>query len=378
MRLVLAVLAATAVLIGGAPRILLAAGTLPDALRPFTWSDPLFTYLRGLTGHRLPYLETPYEYPPLLGMLAGLLSSLAPDAVWYVGLWTIVLALCAAATAYLIAPFASAKRVAGAWALAPQLVVLGTLNFDLVAVVFLIAAVVSTRTGPSLTASGLLGLGTAAKLFPAAALPAAVVHVRGRGTAVAIFFAVVAALTIPTLLAPSSAVAGVVYYASLGSNLDSLWGMLARVLAALGLPAADGIVLVVTLVGLVITYAVALRYARAEPATAFGLAVLAVMLFARRYSPQYSLWILPTLALAPIPGRTVALLAIADTLVFLTVSPLTLVPRSAAGVADIALLGALAAGVVLRQTALVMIWRSLTRSAKGEGRSPDHATTAAG
>jgi glycosyl transferase family 87 len=367
MRLALALLAATAVLIGGLPRVLLAAGTLPEVLRPFTWSDPLFTYARGLSGHRLPYFDGLYEYPPVLGFGAGILSWLAPNAIWYVAAWTIVLAICAAATAYLLTASASMRRVAGVWALAPQLVLLGSLNFDLVAVVFLVAAIVCLRNGRSLTATWLLGLGTAAKLFPAAALPAVLARAPRRAILAATFVAIVAALTLPTLFGASSAISGVVYYASLGSNIDSAWGMLARLLAAIGLPSADGIVLIVTLAGLLGTFAFALRYARSEPAIAFGLAVLAVMLWARRYSPQYSLWILPTLVLTPVPGRTIALLAIADTLVFLTVFPLTLVLRSGAALTDIALLGALAAGVVLRHTALVLIWRALIRARDARG-----------
>lgn len=369
MRITLALLAATAVLIGGLPRVLLAAGTLPDVLRPFTWSDPLFTYVRGLEGHRLPYFDALFEYPPVLGFGTGLFSLLAPNAVWYVAVWTIVLALCAGATAYLLTPFASARRVAWTWAIAPQLVLLGSLNFDLVAVVFLVAAIVCQRTGRSLRAVLFLALGTATKLFPAAALPAALARLSRRHVAVALFVAIVAGLTLPTLFAPWSAITGVVYYASLGSNLDSPWGMLARVLSAFGLPAADAIVLVITLAGLVFSYAIALRYARSAPAVAYGLAVLAVMLWARRYSPQYSLWILPTLVLAPVAGRTVALLAVADTLVFLTVSPLTLVTRTGAEPMDIALLGALAAAVVLRHGALIMVWRSLIRAATGESTS---------
>jgi glycosyl transferase family 87 len=366
MRLALASLAAAAVLIGGLPRVLLAAGMLPEILRAFTWSDPLFTYLRGLSGHRLPYFDGLYEYPPVLGFAAGVFSWLAPNAAWYVVAWTIVLALCAAATAHLLAPSASVRRVVAVWALAPQLVLLGSLNFDLVAVVFLVGAIVCARTGRSLTATVLLGFGGAAKLFPAAALPAAVTRVRKRGIAVALFGAVVVGLTIPTMFAASSAISGVVYYAGLGTNLDSPWGILARVLAAMGIavPAADGIVLVITLAGLVVTYALALRYARAEPAVACGLAILAVMLWTRRYSPQYSLWILPTLVLTPVPGRTIALLAIADTVVFLAISPLTLVSRGSPTALDIALLGALTAAVVLRHAALVMIWGSLIRSAK--------------
>src|ERR1700694_4180676 len=92
MRLTLAFIAATAVLVGGLPRILLAAGTLPEVLRPFTWSDPLFTYMRGLSGHRLPYFDGAYEYPPVLGFGAGVFSWLAPNATWYVAAWPVVLA----------------------------------------------------------------------------------------------------------------------------------------------------------------------------------------------------------------------------------------------------------------------------------------------
>ena len=98
--------AAAVVALSALPRILLAAGALPDPLRPFVWSDPLFTYVRGLSGHRLPYLDTPFEYPPVVGAISGLFSVIADHAALYVALWSALLAAAAGVTAWILVPAA--------------------------------------------------------------------------------------------------------------------------------------------------------------------------------------------------------------------------------------------------------------------------------
>src|SRR5437868_4171918 len=83
-------------------------------------------------------------------------------------------AAAAAAIALLPVGPAGPRRTRTFFAFAPQLALLGSLNFDLVAVAFLTAAVVAARTHDDDRASLALGLGTTSKLFPLAAAPIAV------------------------------------------------------------------------------------------------------------------------------------------------------------------------------------------------------------
>jgi len=151
------VLAAVAVaLLSAAPRVLLASGTLPELLRPFIWSDALLTYERGLSGHRLPYRDSPFEYPPLVGAFSGLLSLASSDATLYVLLWGLVVAAFAGAGAAVLARAAGPRRTLAYWSLAPQLLLLGGVNFDVLATALLVVAAVAQRSGRELAA--MLGL----------------------------------------------------------------------------------------------------------------------------------------------------------------------------------------------------------------------------
>ncbi len=359
--------AALVLLLGAAPRIALAAGALPDPLRAFTWSDALFTYLRGLSGQRLPYRDTPFEYPPLIGAVSALFSSLTDDPVVYVTLWALVLAAAAAVCGMLLARAAGARRALLCWALAPQLLLLGSLNFDVLPATLVAAAAVAQRQGREVSSAVALAAGTAAKLFPAASVPIAFLRARDPRRFVLVTAAVLALAYVPTALQPYSSAGGVAFYlAGIDANVDSVWGILERLLAAFGMPSPKVFVVVLTLAGLGATYVVLVlpRAARAaDPAAAFGLATVALLFWSRLYSPQYSLWLLPFFALLAIDARRYALLAAADVGVFLTIYPLTLVRRTADDAVGVLLLGALASFVVLRHVALISVWRALMRGA---------------
>ena len=105
--------AAVVTLIGGLPRLLLAAGMLPDPLRPFVWSDGLLVYERGLSGHRLPYADSPFEYPPLIGAISGLFSLLSPGPAVFVALWIAMLAIAAGSVAAMLGPLAKGRMLVG-------------------------------------------------------------------------------------------------------------------------------------------------------------------------------------------------------------------------------------------------------------------------
>lgn len=366
-RVVAAGFAATLVTaMGGIPRIMLASGTLPDALRPFVWSDALFVYERGLSGHRLPYIDTPFEYPPLIGALSALFSLISPGPATFVTAWVIVVALAAGGCAALLAASVGADRAWRYWVLAPQLLLLGTVNFDLLPAALLTLAAITQRSRLALVAMLALALGTLAKLFPAASVPLAAARAR-RPAPIAAFVAVLALFYLPTALQPFSSASGVGFYAvGIRANIDSIWGLAERVLGGLGVQNTGVLVLAVTLMGLAATYlAVVLpRGSRAlDPAVGFCLATIALLFWSRLYSPQYSLWLLPFFALLVVPVRVFALLVLADIGVFFTIYPLTLVERPPDDVVASALVAAMAAFVVLRHLALWGLWRAALRGA---------------
>lgn len=354
------------VLVGALPRILVAGDALPSWLRPFIWSDVLLTWARGLSGGRLPYWNSYFEYPPLVGYLSGLLSWAAPTAFAYVAMWAVVQAAAAAMVAVVLLRAGAGARVVWAWALAPQLVLLAPMNFDVLAILALVAAVLWARANAPARAAAALAVGTVAKIFPAAALP--IVLLRGARprrmlASIGTFVLLVAACYAPAAGAPYSSLESLGRYSvGIAANFDSLWGFVASALDAAGLPAST-IVLAVTTLGLVSTYvAFVLPMSRSrDPAVPIALAVLTVLLWSRLYSPQFSLWALPLFALLAIPRSVFVLLTVADIAVFLTVYPLTLVDRPANDPAASLLLALLGAAVIARHAALALAWLSVRR-----------------
>lgn len=361
--------AAAMVLVGAIPRILLAADALPSPFRAFVWSDVLHTWERGLSGGRLPYWDAFFEYPPLTGYVAAAISRSTSSALAYVSAWTLVQAGAAAAIAWLIAREVGPERALRRWSLAPQLLLLGSLNFELLAVLPLVLAIVWVRRGHALRGAAALAIGTAAKLFPAVALPVILARDLGRGLALPALTAAVFAIALllfylPAFAAPFSPLGGIARYAvEIAPNFDSVWGLLQSVLDGVGIPAAATIILLVSTAGLAATYLlVVLPRARAsDPAIPIALSILALLLWTRRYSPQFSLWALPLLSLLPLSTRTFGVLALADVLVFLTVYPLTLIPWPADDPSALLLLVLLGIAVVARHAALLFASRELVR-----------------
>lgn len=360
--------AAAIVLVGAVPRLLVAGDALPEWLRPFIWSDVLLTWARGLSGGRLPYWDSYFEYPPLIGYLSALFSLAAPTGFAYVALWAVVQAAAAALTAVVLLAEGAGRRAVRAWVLAPELALLAPINFDVLPILALVLAVRWARASTSFRAVAAVALGTVAKLFPAAALPIVLLRsgwdARAVVLRIALFAAVVAVAYAPAAAAPFSSLESIGRYSvGIGTNFDSIWGIVAGLLEVFG---ADptGLILVISTVGLVVTYvAFVLPHARTarDPAAPIALAVFSVLLWSRLYSPQFSLWALPFFALLPLPGRALGLLMIADVAVFGSVYPLTLLPWTADDPVSALLFGVLAAGVVLRHVALAIAWLAARR-----------------
>ena len=368
MRLAVALVAAAVTAAGAIPRILLAAGMLPEALRPFVWSDVLLVYVRGLSAHQLPYVDTPFEYPPLVALASGIFSVASDSPIVFVALWSVLQALLAATTAWTLAGAASTRATAWRFALTPQLLLLGAANFDLLAVAFLSAALVAARARREAGAASFLALGTLSKLFPIVAAPILLARAARPARVALVGAGILAAGYVAAALAGRTGATAPLYYLiGIDAHVDSPWGLLTRALDAAGVAESQAIVVAVTLVGLAATYLFAvLPLARAaDPAVPFGLAIVTTLIWSRLYSPQYSLWLLPLFVLLPLSGRLFALLTAGDVIVFATVYPLTLVRWAPDDVRAAALFAALVAGVVLRVVALAGIWRALRRPRPG-------------
>ncbi|MGH2378657.1 MAG: glycosyltransferase 87 family protein [Candidatus Limnocylindria bacterium] len=365
MTWVAAGVAAATVLVSAAPRLALAAGVLPAQARPFIWSDVLFTYVERLGGGRLPYWDAFFDYPPGIGYPAAAFVLLAGGPLAYTALWTLVTAASAAAVGFMLARAAGTPAALLYWSLSPQLLLLGAVNFDVLLIALLVGAVLLARSSRTHLTSVALALGAVTKVFPAAVLPLELVRVwRAQGRAAAILSAALFAATAlivlgPSLVAPFPSTLSVLNAAG-RTNFDSVWGIALAGLDGIGVPQAATIVAAVSFTGLTVTYlrgVVPAARRAPDPAVGALLAIVAVLLWSRLYSPQFSLWVLPLFALAGVGVRRYALLSVADVIVFVTAFPLTLVAWGSDDLAPLLLLGGLAAGVVLRHAALILVWR---------------------
>lgn len=374
MRRELAVAAAAALVVGLSvtPRVLGAVGLLPHGLLELGWSDVLATWNDSrLPGHRLPYRDVPFAYPPVVGYIAGLVSLAADGFATYAILWGLVIAAAAGAGGYVFARHAGPRRALVYWACAPQLLLLSGINFDVLAAVLLGLAAIAARSGRDGRAGILLAIATATKLFPAVSAPVHVWRLFSTGSrrraivAGGAFVGLLAVLYLPASLAPFPTLGFVGAYAiGIGANIDSPWVIVERGIAATGI---DGhlAVLALTYAGFAITYLVLVlpraRVAR-DPAAGFALATVTLLLWSRLYSPQYSIWLLPFFVLLPLRARSFVLLTIADVGVFFTIYPLTLVLEGSDPLRAV-FFAALFAAVALRVVALIVIWRDIARVA---------------
>lgn len=370
-----ALVAALSVLVSVTPRVLALSGV---ALEPFTgtygYSDvALLMVFYPFADLHWPYREFPFEYHPLIGWGTALASYVVNDLRVLEILWGVVVAAAAAAAAYLLVREVPRRRVLAFWSLSPQLLVYSGMNFDVLPTLGLIAASVATMRGRAILAGAAVGVGTTAKLFPIAALPLLALSLiarRRRYAALGAVFAglaVLAALDGPAILAQYSLLEyGHHPYHLPSWNLDSIWLPFAVYASvALDADAIDRLVAAVSVIGLGVSYLwwcarPALR--GEEPVPLFWRAVVLTLLWSRLYSAQYSLWVLPALALfAPRPG-ILALLTAGDLLTYGSI-------LYAAGGSYANLLGpssdrvavGLLLGVLLRHAALLLLLRALLR-----------------
>jgi uncharacterized membrane protein len=134
-------------------------------------------YAEGLSDGKMPYRDHPVEYPVLTGAFMGLIGlpvhAIGADrpgfnqGEWFYNANVVVLgALAIASVAVLVSLRRRRPWDAAMFALSPALLVTATVNWDLLAVGLAVFGVYAWAKRHPVAAGILLGLGTAAKLWP--------------------------------------------------------------------------------------------------------------------------------------------------------------------------------------------------------------------
>ncbi|HYQ10171.1 MAG TPA: glycosyltransferase family 87 protein [Gaiellaceae bacterium] len=294
---------------------------------------PVYVRYAGIVrGGAVPYRDFPFEYPP-----AALPALILPSylswsyATSFAVLMGVLGAACIVAAALVLrAVDASAERIWAALLLigvAP--VVLGSLfdtRFDLWPTLLAVGAVVAIVQERPVVSGTLIGLGFAAKLWPAVLLPIAVAHLwqrRGRRSALAVvaaFLAVAAACFLPfAVLAPDGLHAMLSDQLSRPLQVESLGAAVlmaaqhlgmhplatvsthgAQALSGRGAGLAADLSTALELAGVLAVWILFARRRNADGEAvllAAAAAVCVLVAFDKVLSPQYMIWLVPVVAL---------------------------------------------------------------------------------
>jgi len=210
---------------------------------------------------------------------------------------------------------------------APVLVLSALVNWDLLAVFCVVAALEAWERARPGWAGTWIGLGTAAKLYPVLLPPAVVVlALRQRRPGRAVLAVVTATATWVAVNAPSYLLHPDCWREFWALNSDrvadfgSLW-MAARMLGhGVGPDRINLVYAAVMVVACLVVLVVGLRARVAPNLAALALVLVTVFLVANKvYSPQYTLWLLPLVVLATRRVWLVALWALAELVYFVEI-----------------------------------------------------------
>ena len=277
------------------------------------YSDAISLYYAfHLANHALPYFDTRVEYPVLTGLFMWL-AAWAPGVQGYFLVSSLGLLACALGTTYLL--FRLDYRFGWAFALCPLLLVYGLLNWDLLAILFMVAGWSQFRAQRYASAGVLLSLGVWAKLFPIILFFYCVVSLLGdpRDRASARQMGVWAGVVTLVLNTPF-AVGNIgnwdhffVFNARRGGGGGILYDL--HLASALSIPGVDVVSGVLVVVDVVVLIPRVLRGGSSMAAAAVAFAVL--LLVNKVYSPQYMLWLFVFGILGEWPVWSLVLMSVA-------------------------------------------------------------------
>ena len=373
--------------------------TQGEAAMAWCYSDVVGIFQgRGLAADPSPYREVLTEYPPLTGLQWWAAGAASRTASGFFLLTAAAQTVAAAVTVVLLHRAGVGRGRLLLIALAPSLLLSGTLNWDLVAVALLTAGLVvagvratpvgaSTAGGPAaagadvggpapvgpvrpLASGALLGLGGLAKVFPLAAVPVlawwAVTAGHRRWALHHGLAAVgtVAAIQVPVALwAPSGWDAWIPLQRERPVDWDTVWYGIQRLT---GHPLPAGVVEVLVLLAGAAGVAVILWHGRARTEERWRLllpVLIWILLAGKVHSPQFSLWLLPLLALSRVPLPLVGAWLLADAAVVLTRFPFLAAEHGFGMGSGVPTLPypAFAAALVLRGVLLLLILAAVIR-----------------
>jgi len=261
---------------------------------------------RELAGGRFPYRPPALEYPSGLGLILWLASAITSTGVGFARASMVFVASACLVTSWLL--WRHVGRRALLFAAAPSVALYAFLNWDLLAVVFGVAAVVAFAHRRDVTAGALLGIGAAIKLFPAFLLLPLMAE-RWRENDARAAGRILAAMTVPVLLlnVPVAWVSldGWAHFLRFNSTRPVDWGTLWSAgcqTFGLGLcsnfPLVNTLAFVAFLAGSTLAWVLVTRAAPQIPRWQLAFPLLVIFFLTNKvYSPQYSLWILPWFAL---------------------------------------------------------------------------------
>ena len=284
----------------------------PWAYGHLAYSDTISLYYAfHLANHAVPYFDTRVEYPVLTGLFMWL-AAWAPGVEGYFLVSSLGLLACALGTTYVL--YRLDHRFAWAFALCPLLAVYGLLNWDLLAIFFMVTGWAQFRAHRYVWAGVLLSLGVWAKFFPIILLFYCVISLLRdpRDRVHARRMAVWAGMVALVVNAPFAV-------GNLG-NWDHFFVFNARrgggggifyelhLASALSIPAVDVLSGVLVVLVVVVLVPQVLRGSSPVAAAAFAFAVL--LLVNKVYSPQYMLWLFIFGVLADWPVWSLVLMSV--------------------------------------------------------------------
>ncbi len=275
---------------------------------------------------KVPYLEAANEYPVGTGLFMWIASWPVNDRGTFYAVNVLLLMFVGLVTAWLLHSTVGDRALF--FAAAPTLALYAFLNWDLLAVGLMTAAIVAFLRGRDAASGALLGLGAAAKLFPGLVLPPLVLdRARARSLrAAAIVVAAAAgtwlALNLPVLIASPSGWSWTFRFNSERPvQWATLWYMGCRVIPAVcrSIPVVNVLSLSLFVASVTGVWYLKDRFEPRFPAWTLGFPVLVLFLLTNKvYSPQYSLWLLPWFALVFPHVRAFIAFEAADAFVFVT------------------------------------------------------------
>lgn len=277
------------------------------------YSDVISLYYAFHLGtHALPYVHTRVEYPVLTGIFMWL-AAWAPGVQGYFLASSLGLLACALGTLYFLHRID--WRFAWSFALCPLLLVYGLLNWDLLAIFFMVAGWVQFRARRYAWAGVLLSLGVWAKFFPVILLFYCVISLlrdprrRAQARKMALWAGVAAlVVNVPFVVANvGNWDHFFVFNARRGGGGGILYEL--HLASALPIPAVDLVSGVLVLLAVVLLVPRVLRGSSPVAAAAVTFAVL--LLVNKVYSPQYMLWLFVLGVIAEWPVWSLVLMSVA-------------------------------------------------------------------